>query len=174
MTNVFLPMIPPSPSPPSPAPPSAGWPLVLAACDASAPAQQFAFVGGAAVLGSPASGLCVQASGDANNDLALAACAAGAAAQQWAAKGQVVTSGDGRSRWNNANDLVTAGNNLIAYPVQNSWNERFSITASAAAGQLEALDEGGARTGQCVTAVDPSVSSGWRINFLKQWSLKDF
>jgi hypothetical protein len=174
MTNVWLPMIPPTPSPPSPAPPSAGWPLVLAACDASAPAQQFAFVGGAAVLGSPASGLCVQASGDANNDLALAACAAGAAAQQWAAKGQVVTSGDGRSRWNNANDLVTTGNNLIAYPVQNSWNERFSITASAAAGQLEALDEGGARTGQCVTAVDPSVSSGWRINFLKQWSLKDF
>ena len=173
MTNVWLPMIPPPRTPPTPSPPAAGWPLALAACDASAPAQQFAFTGGAAVLGSPASGLCVEASGDASDDLVLAACQPGAPTQQWVPSGQVVNSGDGK-RWNNANDLVTAGNNLIAYATAGTWNERFAITASASAGQLEALDKSGARTGLCVAAFNANATAGWKINFLPKWSLKDF
>ena len=173
MTNVWLPMIPPPRTPPTPSPPAAGWPLALAACDAAAPAQQFAFTGGAAVLGSPASGLCVEASGDASDDLVLAACRPGAPTQQWVPSGQVVNSGDGK-RWNNANDLVTAGNNLIAYATANTWNERFYITASSSAGQLEALDKSGARTGLCVAAFNANATAGWKINFLPKWSLKDF
>ena len=174
MTNVWLPMIPPSPSPPTPPAPSAGWLLALAACDSASPLQQFLLAAGGAVRlqAAPAPGLCMQNSGDADNDLALAACD-GSAPQRWHVNGAIVSGVDGN--FNNANNVVDAGNPVIVYQATGGWNERFDVRASSsAAGQIEALDSGGRRSGNCVAAANPNATTGWAIRWLDSWSLKDY
>jgi len=180
MTNVWLPMTPPSAPTPVPPPAAAGWQLTLAACAPGAAPQQFeAAASGSAVMHA-ASGLCVQG-GASGSTLALAACD-GSAAQTWAlAKdGARVTNGETGARcmsFNNANQLVTAGNPVISWACGSpaAWNELFGIDITPQRpGSFEALDQSGSPSGFCIAATDPNASAAWTIKWRDSWSLKDF
>ena len=127
-----------------------------------------------------ASGLCVQG-GASGSTLALAACD-GSAPQTWAlAKdGARVTNGQtgaGCMSFNNANQLVDAGNPIISWACGSpaAWNELFRIDVTPQRpGAFEALDQSGRPSGACIAATDPNASSSWTIKWRDSWALKDF
>ena len=170
MTFVWLPLVPPSG--PSPSKPSAGWRLQLAGCNASDAMQRFSLAGGT-LIHSPSS-LCVTG-GPSLTQLALAECVAGEAEQHWVASasesGGTISNGEsgaGCLDLNNANDVLAAGNEIIAYQCGSAWNERWEIGGDI----LEALDQEGRPSSFCA-AVAPAAQ-GWTLPWLPAWSLKDF
>ena len=170
MTFVWLPLVPPSG--PSPSKPSAGWRLQLAGCNASDAMQRFSLAGGT-LIHSPSS-LCVTG-GPSLTQLALAECVAGEAEQHWVASasesGGTISNGEsgaGCLDLNNANDVLAAGNEIIAYQCGSAWNERWEIGGDI----LEALDQEGRPSSFCA-AVAPAAQ-GWTLPWLPAWSLKDY
>ena len=133
MTNVWLPLIPPSGGP-APVDPAAGWLVQLATCDASDTKQVFSLAGGA--LTHVSSGLCVAvpAGGGDSPQLVLAACSAGDDSQAWvpAHGGKTISNGKAGARCvdlNNANNVLVEGNQVIAYACGTppAWNEEWSV-----------------------------------------------
>ena len=179
MTNVWLPMIPPtSPTPGGNV--SAGALLALADCAAGAAEQQFALAADGSVKHAP-SGLCVQAPASTGDQLTLAACDAAAPQQRWAPAhgGNTLTNDASGScvSFNNDNQLLDVGNPVITWACGSppAWNEQwtFSCEVGGAPGAIQALDESGSPSGRCV-AVQSAQPTGWTIRWLDSWSLKDY
>jgi hypothetical protein len=183
MTNIWLPLVPPSGAPP-PTKPAAGWLLQLATCNASDAMQQFSLAGSA--LTHAPSGLCVAVpagSSGGGAQLELAACAPGDARQTWelAHGGRTVANGAKGAQCldlNNANNVLVEGNEIIAYAcgAPPAWNEEWSTGAISGGGSglLTAIAQSGSPSTFCASvapAVDPSQ---WTLPWLDAWSLKDF
>lgn len=170
MTNVFLPLIPPTNSS---QPSYAGASLVEAVCDASSPDQRFTVPVGGGHIVHEASALCVLNEG---GDLLLGACA-GAPAWHARADGTIATDGGGGAcvDFNAENDLPhSPGNPVIAYACGSppGWNEQW-IVAPGAAGVVQAqFSKGGGASNLCVAA--PPGANGWTLPWLDAWSLKDY
>jgi len=175
MTNVWLPMIPPSTSP-TPPNVTVGTPLELADCSGDKAGQQFQITAAGAMI-HVATGFCVQDEG-ADGQLTLENCN-GAANQKWslASGGSTITNGQSGAScvdFNNANQVVDVGNPVITYPCGSppAWNEKWSTPGVGVEGQVEALDSSGSRTGHCVAP--QGATDGWTIDWHDSWSLKDY
>jgi hypothetical protein len=190
MTNIWLPLIP-NPNATIGRAPGAigpGSPLALASCDASDPSQIFAVNPPSASSSAVhvASGLCVSDAGGAGASLTLAPCSTGDAdSQTWTpAAGGLLTNGLPTSSSscldaNNANNVLPAGNPVIAYACGNptpAWNERWTLppTGTASGGVWQALDASGKPSGMCVAAGSAPPPQPWSLPWLDVWSLGDY
>ena len=104
MTNIWLPLLPPSGPPPTNV--TAGWALQTTLCNASDPTQQLAWHTDGTVTHEP-SGLCVTADDfnpDFDQTLSAQACSAGSPGQAWYKTGVAFSNtsfgfGNGCSNW---------------------------------------------------------------------------
>jgi hypothetical protein len=174
MTNIWLPLIPPSGSNP-PTKPVAGWLLQLATCDASDSKQQFSLAGSALTH---SSGLCVAipaGSGEAPQ-LELAACDPSDPAQTWrSAHGGKTIANDASGSCvdlNNDNNVLVEKNPIIAYQCGSppAWNEEWSVGG----GLLTAIDQSGSKSSFCASVGPASDPTQWSLPWRAEWSLKDY
>jgi hypothetical protein len=176
MTNIWLPLVPPTGTAPSK--PAVGWTLSLAACDASDALQGWALNAASATMTHTASGLCVaNLGGSAGGVLTLATCGASDGSQTWhqVGNGEIASTaagGQGALCVNNDNNVLPAGNPVIAYDCGSSpaWNALWRVARSS----VEALDASGKRSGMCASVGPASNPSQWTLPWLPEWSLKDF
>jgi hypothetical protein len=177
MTLIWLPLVPPTGGS-TPSNPQPGWPLALAACNGADPLQAFTFTDTA--VKHTASGLCVQG-GASNTPLTLETC--GGADQTWYTVGSKSSlavastrsgSGGGCVNFNNANQLITAGNPIIAYDCGSGASPNALWAGPTATGGLVALNPDGSQSSFCASTGPSSNPNQWTLPWLDAWSLKDY
>ena len=172
MTNIWLPLIPPSGGkPPSPSP---GWVMQLDTCNPSSSNQIFSLANNQVVHVS--SGLCVQSNG--NNQLTLATCTQGDD-QTWNVEGNNrITNGKKNGNcidFNNANNVVSVGNPIIGWECGSpaAWNEEWKLPSSNN-GVLTAIGENGSPSSFCASVSPANDPNLWSIPWLDSWRLGDY
>lgn len=182
MTLIWLPMIPPSGAAPTNA--TVGWILSLNTCDQSDVNQQFMVTQDDTVV-HVSSGLCVAqpVGSNAGSNLVLAACNKDDPMQSWMAasfKNTIAntTSGTGNNcvDWNNANNVITAGNQILGYACGSNpaWNAQWSVPAAGQTSVIQALNNNFKPSGMCASVGPASNPSQWTLPWYDSWSLKDF
>ncbi len=177
MTNIWLPLVPPA-NPPTPTP-GPGWQLQLANCNAQDDLQIFAISKADGTVIHTSTGACVsQTLSIPRSTLTLAKCGASDGSQTWYKIGSELSnttntnSGD-CVNWNNVNNVLPAGNPIIAYSCSPSqWNAQWSFPSAGTPGLIQALDSNGGNSGMCASIA--SVEGQWTLTWQDQWSLKDY
>lgn len=178
MTEVWLPLLPPSGPPPTNV--QVGWQLQTSLCNESDPTQQLSWHANGTVTHA-SSGLCL-AQGPSIPDLDVniyADTCSGSANQTWYKTGVAFSNtsfgfGNGCSNWNAGNGFAL-GAPIMLYRCgnQTQWNSRFDTPLSPdTPGLFQGVADISA-TGYCLAVRPQHDPSLWFMPFLDSWHIAD-
>jgi hypothetical protein len=184
MTNIWLPMIPPSASNGSTPSPAAGWLLQINTCNSTDQKQQFMVDSTTNTVKHVESGLCVSQPADMSGlaQLQLQACS-GAAAQTWLVgpNGHTLVNMSNTASsqcvdFNVANNDLQESNPVIAYSCGNPpvWNEQWQVPTAGTSGSIVAFGSNSQPSTFCLSVTPATDPTKWQLPWYDSWSLKDF
>jgi len=184
-TLIWLPLLPPSGG----ALPnvSVGWILQLATCNSSDSNQIFTIDSSTNNVLHTASNLCVTSPPNPDSELEpleLDNCNnPNAGTQIWYPSNKrttlsSTTNGGGNNciNFNNANNVLPAGNPIIGYDCGSSpaWNAEWQLPGNDSPGVLQALDSNGKPSGMCASVSPVNNPTQWYVPWKDSWSLGEY